>query len=148
MKIYSDSLQDKIDEYEKSKVGYKEKIKSLSEQLKKSAASSDKHDKRDQEIQSLKLEILQNNQILKSYEENNLKMTELEKKLRMQNSKHEKDLKAIEEKYMDKIKSLQKKVLQYEDIIKNTNKLPETNNYATKYSHRGGETERLTVLIY
>ena len=31
MKIYSDSLQDKIDEYEKSKIGYKEKIKSLQE---------------------------------------------------------------------------------------------------------------------
>ena len=31
MKIYSDSLQDKIDEYEKSKVGYKEKIILLQE---------------------------------------------------------------------------------------------------------------------
>jgi len=89
---------------------------------------------------------LQNNQLLKSYEENNLKMTELEKKLRVQNSKHEKDLKALEEKYTEKIKMLQKKVFQYEDIIKNTNKIPDNSNvYATKYSHRGGETERLTV---
>jgi len=31
MKIYSDSLQEKIDEFEKSKAGYKEKIKVLSE---------------------------------------------------------------------------------------------------------------------
>jgi len=144
MKIYSDSLQDKIDEFEKSKIGYKEKIKSLAEQVKKSSGSSDKPDKRDQEIQSLKLEILQNNQLLKSYEENNLKMSELEKKLRMQNHKHEKDLKAVEEKYTEKIKSLQKKLLQYEDIIKNTNKLPDTANYATKYSHRGGDDGKLT----
>ena len=34
MKIYSDSLQDKIDEYEKSKIGYKEKIRVLQEVLK------------------------------------------------------------------------------------------------------------------
>ena len=82
-------------------------------------------------------------------------MTELEKKLRMQNNKHEKDLKAIEEKYIEKMKSLTKKIEKYEDIIKNsnntnitnntnTNKLPEANNYATKYSHRGEITERLT----
>ena len=71
-------------------------------------------------------------------------MTELEKKLRLQHNKHEKDLKAIEEKYIEKMKLLSKKIEKYEDIIKNSNKPPEANNYATKYSHRGEITERLT----
>ncbi len=100
--------------------------------------ASDKPDKRDQEIQNLKLEILQNNKLLKSYEENSLKMTELEKKLRNQNTKHEKDIKI----YAEKIKALNKKIEEYEEKLKNFTKYSDTSNYATKYSYnRGAEKE-------
>ena len=75
-------------------------------------------------------------------------MSELEKKLRAQNSKHEKDLKAVEEQYTAEIKSLNKKIAKYEEQIKNnsfnnTSKVLDVNNFATKYSHRG-EAEKLT----
>lgn len=57
--------------------------------------------------------------ILKSYEEQALKISELEKKLRNQNTKHEKEMKNVEEKYKDKLKSYSKKIAIYELQIKN-----------------------------
>ena len=45
-------------------------------------------------------------------------MSELEKKYRNQTTKHEKDLKAVEEKYLEKIKSMSKKINNYEEMLK------------------------------
>lgn len=82
-------------------------------------------DKKDEEIQSLKSSISNLKQILKSYEEQSLKMSDIEKKFRSQNASHEKELKIIEERYNDKIKSLTKKIAQYEETLK-------INNFAYK----------------
>ena len=65
------------------------------------------------------------NQILKSYEEQSLKMSDLEKKLRSQNIKHEKELRLIEDKYAEKIKILDRKISFYEETLK-------LNNFAYK----------------
>ena len=92
-------------------------------------------ERKDQEIQNLKLEILQINQILKSYEDNNLKMSELEKKLRNQNIKHEKEIKAIDDKYKDKTRLMAKKLAKYEDIIKTTSQ-PNVNKNPSSKTNR------------
>lgn len=68
------------------------------------------------EIQNLK-------QILKSYEDQALKLSELEKKLRNQNTRHEKEMKEIEEKYKDKIKIFSKKLNKYEEMLLNKSEL-------------------------
>jgi hypothetical protein len=56
--------------------------------------------------------------ILKSYEEQSLKLSELEKKLRNQNTKHEKEMKVLEDKYKEKIKTFSKKLSSYEEMLK------------------------------
>lgn len=82
-------------------------------------------DKKDDEIQNLKNSVNNLKQILKSYEEQSLKMSDLEKKLRSQNVKHEKELKLIEDKYAEKIKILNRKINFYEETLK-------INNFAYK----------------
>jgi len=52
-------------------------------------------------------------------------MSDLEKKLRSQNIKHEKELKLIEDKYSEKIKILERKISYYEETLK-------LNNFAYK----------------
>ena len=48
-------------------------------------------------------------------------MSDLEKKLRTQNVKHEKELKLIEDKYAEKIKILNRKINYYEETLKINN---------------------------
>jgi hypothetical protein len=48
-------------------------------------------------------------------------MSDLEKKLRSQNIKHEKELKLIEDKYSEKIKILDRKIIYYEETLKFNN---------------------------
>lgn len=76
-------------------------------------------DEKDTELNELKKEIANYKQILKSYEDQNLKISELEKKLRNQNIKNEKEIKSLESSYEDKIKSLNKKIISLEEKIKN-----------------------------
>ncbi len=45
-------------------------------------------------------------------------MSDLEKKLRNQNVKHEKELKAMEDKNAEKIKILNRKITYYEETLK------------------------------
>ncbi len=75
-------------------------------------------DKKDTEINELKQEVSNCKQILKSYEDQNLRLSELEKKLRNQNIKNEKEIKTLEANYMEKINSLNKKILFFEEKIK------------------------------
>ncbi len=84
----------------------------------KKSKKSEIKDKKEIENASLKNEIQNLKQILKSYEDQALKMSELEKKYRNQTTKHEKDLKAVEEKYVEKIRSMSKKIINYEEILK------------------------------
>jgi hypothetical protein len=60
-------------------------------------------------------------QIIKSYEDQSLKMSEIEKKMKNINARHEKEIKNLEEKYQEKIKVFSKKLLKYEEITKTTN---------------------------
>ena len=78
-------------------------------------------DNKDEEIQNLKDSVENLKQILKSYEEQSMKMSDLEKKFRSQNIKHEKELKLIENKYADKVKILDKNISYYEEILKLNN---------------------------
>lgn len=55
-------------------------------------------------------EINQLRTIVKTYEEHNLKIVDLEKKIRLQKVKHEKELKEIENYYKEKITSLSNKI--------------------------------------
>jgi hypothetical protein len=43
----------------------------------------------------------------------------MEKRQRNQNTKHDKEMKILEEKYKEKLKAFSKKLSNYEDIIKN-----------------------------
>jgi len=82
-------------------------------------------DKKDDEIQSLKNNINNLKQVLSSYEEKNLKSSDMEKKLRTTNIKHENEIKLLEENYSEKIRTLSKKINQYEETLK-------INNFAYK----------------
>ena len=48
-------------------------------------------------------------------------MIEIEKKLKLQNHKHEQDLRLIEETFTEKINILNQKIYKYEGILKNSN---------------------------
>ena len=78
-------------------------------------------------------------QVLKSYEEINLKSSDLEKKLRNANAKHEKEIKTLEETYTEKIKILTKKITQYEETFK-------INNFAYK-SNLEEDSNNLNFLV-
>jgi hypothetical protein len=60
------------------------------------------------------LEVNNLKQILKSYEDQNIKLADMEKKLKNQNIKHEKLLRGVEEKYKERIKSYQSKLNEME----------------------------------
>jgi hypothetical protein len=78
-------------------------------------------DKKDIEIAQQKTEINNMKQIIKSYEDQSLKMSELEKKMKNLVAKHEKDIKTLEEKYQEKLSVFTKKILKYEEIAKTSN---------------------------
>ena len=63
--------------------------------------------------------------IIKTYEEHNLKIPELEKKIKLNKSKHEKELKDIEDYYKEKIKK------QEEKLKRNSSNSNIKKNYAT-----------------
>ena len=48
-------------------------------------------------------------------------MSDLEKNIRTQNAKHEKGIKSVEDKYIEKIKLLNKKINYYEETLKMNN---------------------------
>ena len=113
LKLHSENLQSRIEELEKENAVISLKCSVIQILLhleifdpKKTEAK----DKKDSEINNLKLEIQNMKHILKSYEEQALKISDLEKKLRNQNTKHEKEMKSVEEKYKDKLKSFSKKI--------------------------------------
>jgi hypothetical protein len=76
----------------------------------------------------MKSEILNLKQIIKSYEDQALKLSDLEKKLRNQNTRHEKEMKEIEDKYKDKIKVFSKKLSKYEEMLMHKNEIKEREN--------------------
>lgn len=100
-------------------------------------------DKKDSEILSLKNEILNLKHILKSYEEQALKLSELEKKLKVQNSKHEKETKLIEDKYKEKIKTFSKKLLNYEEMLKIN-----TSFKTVRKDNKDDEMDRVNVKLF
>jgi hypothetical protein len=65
------------------------------------------------ENDGLKKEIESLRKVIKSYEQRNLKTSELEKIIRVQQSKHEKQIEDIETNFKEKIKYLNRKLLNY-----------------------------------
>lgn len=115
MKIHSENLQQRVEELEKQKEELKMKNKLLQEQLARSGTNPDE----EEEMKNYKNEISHLQQLVKTYEEHNLKIPELEKKLRNQRVKFEKEMKNMESFYKEKIKTFSKKLEQYEDVLKN-----------------------------
>lgn len=72
------------------------------------------------------------------YEEHNLKIPELEKKLKLLQAKYEKDMKELESIYKQKIKSLSRKLEKYEETIK-TNR---------RYDQPEGQTVSFSIYIF
>jgi len=106
MKLFSEAQQSRIEELEKIKEELKAKIKFLSEQISKNKMNSpvDYSD-----FEQAKNENLSLKNLVKSYEDRNLNIIELEKRLRNQNSKFNSEIKNLDESYKEKIKKLKKK---------------------------------------
>jgi len=86
----------------------------------------------------LRNELSQLKHLVKTYEEHNLKIPELEKKLRSQKTKYEKEIKTIESFYKDKIKAYSQKLNlnETENKIKsNHNTINNNSQYKTKDLH-------------
>lgn len=66
----------------------------------------------EEEIKNYVKEINQLNQVIKTYEDHNKKISDVEKKIRILKAKHEKEIKDIEAYYKDKITYLTKKLTQ------------------------------------
>jgi len=102
----------------------------------------------------LKNEVSSLKNLINSYEERNLNIADLEKKIRLQHSKHQAELKSIEEKYLEKIKRYKKKLKQYEEMLRKGSKKDVTKIYDKppdtdrgpvhhQYNRCGSMTERL-----
>jgi hypothetical protein len=83
---------------EKHKDEYKQKYKAASEQLTKLQKNAEV-EKKNIEIEKLKGENESMKILIKSYEDNSLKIGELEKIIRSNNGKYEKAILALEENY-------------------------------------------------
>jgi len=66
----------------------------------------------EEDIKNYMKEIHQLNQVIKTYEDHNKKISDIEKKMRLLKAKHEKEIKDIEAYYKDKIVYLTKKLTQ------------------------------------
>jgi len=112
LKLHSESLQQRIEELERENAG--PKVKSPPEIKQK----KNELEKKDTEMLLLKSEIQNLKHILKSYEDQALKLSDLEKKLRNQNTKHEKEMKLMDEKYKEKLRHFAKKYSNPDEAIK------------------------------
>ncbi len=141
MKLYAESLQSKIEDLEKLITDLKTKNSqansnsSLNKQLRPSSSKS-KSENFDAEINNYKNEISHLNQLVKKYEEHNLKIPDLEKKIKMQKLKHEKELKDIEVYYKEKIKKYEEKI---KTLASNTTRNTSNNTLNTLHSNTAGQ---------
>jgi len=78
----------------------------------------------------LRNELSQLKHLVKTYEEHNLKIPELEKKLRSQKTKYEKEIKTIESFYKDKIKAYSHKL----NLNETENKIKSNHNTINNHS--------------
>lgn len=76
---------------------------------------------------------------MNSYEEKNLKNSDMEKKLRNISAKHEKEMKNLEDNYNEKMRILNKKINQYEETLK-------INNFSYK-SNLEDDSNKLNFLV-
>ena len=104
MKMKIDDYEMRVSELETQLEEINVRLNNTEKELSKyTSKSNEKENTKDNEINKLKSDIGQTRQLLKSYEDQSLKMTDLEKKLRNIKNIHEKDLKMIEEKYKEVI---------------------------------------------
>jgi DUF438 domain-containing protein len=86
-------------------------------------------------MSNLKNELTQLQHLVKTYEEHNLKIPELEKKLRSQKAKYEKEIKTIETFYKEKLKAYSHKLNLNETenkMISNHSTINNQSHYKTK----------------
>jgi len=106
MKMKIDDYEQKVNELEAINEQLNQKIENLEKDLHKYNTLEKTEKKESAEITKLKYDIGQTRTLLKSYEDQNLKMAELEKKLRNIHTKHDREIKLVEEKYKEVINKI------------------------------------------
>jgi hypothetical protein len=105
-KLEIETLYERIGELENEKGEIVWKYNKLQEHI-QSMKSSD--------VENYKKQIDDLTAVVRTYEEHNLKIPILEKKLRAQKSKYESEIKALEESYKQKLDYMDKKLEKFED---------------------------------
>lgn len=128
MKIYAENLMQNIEDLERELNNNNKKLS---------------------EFEKMNQENINYKKILKSQDEKNLKISELEKKLNFLNSQGEKDLKNLEKTYLEKIKSLNKKIISLEEKEKESHfkkiSLKNNTNYTNYEEKFNSEKNKTSV---
>jgi chromosome segregation ATPase len=111
MKLHSETLQNRIDELERENSDMVKRINRLQEQIQKNRAKDIDSDN----VGYLRKQIDDLNALVKTYEEHNLKIPQLEKKLRSQKASYESEIKTLELNYKEKLAYLTKKLDSFEE---------------------------------
>jgi hypothetical protein len=114
LKMHAESLQDRVDQLEKENGQLYQKIKHLEHTKPSNKEENKKHE---EQINMHYNEINHLKQLVSTYEEHNLKIPELEKKIRIMKNEKDKEIKSIEDGYKSKINTLMKTLSEYEEII-------------------------------
>ena len=137
LKLYAESLQSDIEDLEKenkrllNKLNYYKKKGNILDDKDFEDESNYKSNKskilnensKDDEMNEIKLELKNNLILLKSYEEQNLKLSNVEKRLKNLLVKKEKEYLDNEKKLKEEIKILNKKIIHYEEKLKKISNL-------------------------
>jgi chromosome segregation ATPase len=113
MKLHTDTLQFRVEELEKEKSELFKKYSKMQEQTARRTNDVE-------EIMGYKKQIADLSELVRTYEEHNLKIPQLEKKLRSQKAKYEGEIKTLDDSYKEKIAHLNKKFVKLEETYKAT----------------------------
>lgn len=160
MKIHSENLQSEIDELERQVEALKKKNKkqniycSTKEGFAHNSNNNNHNTsnsnytnpnvQNNDDITSNKTEVNNYKQLLKSYENQTLKLCENERKLKSQLIKKDKDLKIIELNYKDQIRVLNKKIYFYEEKMKTNNSTLKPSTFRDELHYQNNSTTRKT----
>jgi hypothetical protein len=144
MKLYAESLQNKIEELEKKSKGLNNEnnYNHIHQQNYNDIDNYNivSNQEKEKEIKNNKIEIENLKKLVMSYEENNLKIIELENKINSNKLKYERELYEIEAYYKDKIIK-QEKLLLKNNIINNNNPNIYNNGNIINKNHNNNNLE-------
>ena len=119
LKLYIENLQDEIDTIENEKRFLNQIIIDLNNNINNQIYKPNKYYELENEIELLKKDISDKIILIKSYEEQNLKLASNEKRLKTLIIIKEKSYLENEEKYKKLIQEMNKKLIYYQDLLKN-----------------------------